>query len=338
MFLCGAIIPMNNFGISWRLRISTTPVNGSSTVFTVATPDNLNNPANPIGPNQNPWAWEPLQIEFEVRQSIGPAGAIGGFWFADISIYNLNGPTTNILLTQGMGVQLEAGFQLPGNFGTIFEGTLFQATWERIDGITTKLTLHCIVGIIETTNNFISLNSAAGLTQRQIIARMAAGAAYPLDSDNVDLPDTFTTSRGEVYFNQPDKYFLQTAIESQTNFWISNMAVNIRALVDATEVPVLQVSPETGLIGTPQQTQDGVELKILLNPNALLRTKVQLSPNTTINQLVRQQGTYPTILDQKGTYAIAAITHRGNSRGNEWFSYLTGITSIGSRLGLQSND
>jgi hypothetical protein len=330
-------MPIPNFGISWRLRIRTSPVAGSKTVITVATPDNLNDPNNPTGANQNPWAWEPLQIEFEVRQSIGPAGAIGGFWFADVSIYNLNDPTTNILLTQGMGVELEAGFQA-GIFGKIFEGTLFQATWERIDGITTKLTLHCIVGIVETTNNFISLNSAAGLTQRQIVARMAAGAAYPLDSSNVNLPDTTTTSRGEVYFNQPDKYFLQVAIETQANFWISNMAVNIRALVDSETVPVLQVSPETGLIGTPQQTQDGVELKILLNPNALLRTKVQLSPNTAINQLVRQQGTFPTILDQKGTYSIAAITHRGNSRGNEWFTYITGITSIGSRLGLQTND
>lgn len=330
-------MPTANFGISWRLRIRTSPVAGSQTVITVATPDNVSDPNNPLGANQNPWAWEPLQIEFEVRQSIGPAGAIGGFWFADISIYNLNDPTTNILLTQGMGVQLEAGFQA-GIFGTIFEGTLFQATWERIDGITTKLTLHCIVGIVETTNNFISLNSAAGLTQRQMVARMAQGAAYPLDDSNVNLPDVTTNSRGEVYFNQPDKYFLQVAIETQANFWISNMAVNIRALVDAETVPVLQVSPETGLIGTPQQTQDGVELKILLNANALLRTKVQLSPNTAINQLVRQQGTFPTILDQKGTYSIAAITHRGNSRGNEWFTYLTGITSIGSRLGLQTND
>ncbi len=330
-------MPTANFGISWRLRVRTSPIAGSQTVITVATPDNLNDPNNPSGANQNPWAWEPLQIEFEVRQSIGPAGAIGGFWFADIAIYNLNDPTTNILLTQGMGVQLEAGFQA-GIFGTIFEGTLFQATWERIDGITTKLTLHCIVGIVETTNNFISLNSAAGLTQRQIVARMAAGAAYRLDDSNVNLPDVTTNSRGEVYFNQPDKYFLQVAIETQANFWISNMAVNIRALVDAETVPVLQVSPETGLIGTPQQTQDGVELKILLNANALLRTKVQLSPNTAINQLVRQQGTFPTILDQKGTYSIAAITHRGNSRGNEWFTYLTGITSIGSRLGLQTND
>jgi hypothetical protein len=142
-------------------------------------------------------------------------------------------------------------------------------------------------------------------------------------------------TRGAVYFDQPVELLTPIAAQDTSNFWITNLAINIRSLVDKTEVPTLFVSQETGLIGTPQQTQDGVEIRINLDSRAILRGQVQLSPDTQIKQLQRIQGNYPTVLDAKGKYAIAAIRHIGNSRGNTWETVLTGITFIGTRLGLQ---
>lgn len=309
---------VNNFGKAWKLTILTVPNDDNEQVEITAFSDS--------------WTPEPLEIEFETYQTIENA-----YWFADISIYNLNTPTTQIVLKQGMTVRLEAGYQNKVGYGIIFEGTLFQPTWERENGINTKLTLHCIVGLIENTNNFVAFNTAAGLTQRQIVSRMAAAPniAYPLNVDNVVVPDSTQTTRGNVYFGQPVPYLQQIATQNTSNLWITNLAANIRALVDAGVVPTLQVSPNSGLIGTPQQTQDGVEIRINLDARAILRGQVQLSPDVNIRQLQRVQGNYPTILDAEGKYAIAGIRHIGNSRGNLWDTYITGITFIGSRLGLQ---
>lgn len=310
---------VNNFGKAWKLTIKTVPDDDANQQVITAFSDS--------------WTPEPLEIEFETYQTIENA-----YWFADISIYNLNTPTTQIVLKQGMIVQLEAGYQNKIGYGTIFEGTLFQPTWERVNGINTKLTLHCIVGLIENTNNFVAFNTAAGLTQREIVSRMAASPniAYPLNVDNVVVPDKTQTTRGNVYFGQPVPYLQQIATQNTSNLWITNLAANIRALVDATEVPTILVSPTNGLIGTPQQTQDGVEIRINLDARPILRGQVQLSPDVNIKQLQRVQGNYPTILDAQGKYAIAGIKHVGNSRSNLWDTYLTGITFIGTRLGLQA--
>jgi hypothetical protein len=316
-----------NFGKAWKLTIKTLPDgNGNQQVITAFS---------------SAWLPEPLGITFEIRQSLSPIGQLGGFWFADIALFNLNTPTTNIVLKQGMIVQLEAGYQNRIGYGTIFEGTIFQPTWERIDGVTTKLTLHCIVGLVEHTNNFVSFNTAAGLTQREIIARMsqAPNMAYPLNTDNVKITTPVTQTRGAVYFNQPLPYLETIATQDTDNLWITNLAINIRKLVDPDDgsgIPTLNVSPTTGLIGTPIQTQDGVEIRINLDARAILRGIVQLSPDTQIKQLPRGQGSLPGILDANGTYRIASITHVGDSRGNVWDTYLLGFTSVGSKLGLST--
>jgi hypothetical protein len=62
------------------------------------------------------WLPEQLQVTFDTYQSVSKH-----LWQATISIYNLNSPTTNIVLKQGMKVKLEAGY-MKGPYGTIFEG------------------------------------------------------------------------------------------------------------------------------------------------------------------------------------------------------------------------
>ena len=298
------------FGVKWKLTITTT----DGTVITAL---------------QNGWLPEGLQITFDTYQTTQAA-----FWYADIAIYNLNNPTSQAVLKQGMLVELEAGYQT-GPYGTIFQGTLFQPMWERIEGIDYKLTLHCLVGLVEETNNFVALSVANGLSQRDLVARMASNCIYKLDSSNVNFEKEQTSSRGEVIFGQPGKYFKDLADFNGINYWASHYAANIRALLpQQTNVPTLEYSPTAGLIGTPQQTQDGVDIRVNLDARATLATQYKLTPDTTIRQLPRTQGSYPTILDQNGLYVIAGVRHIGDSRGNVWDTYITGYTYIGSRLAL----
>jgi len=318
---------IQNWGRIWKLTVTGVPIGADGV-------------QQQIIAGSDDWTPEAIRITFDVKQSLSPIGAVGGYWFADIAIYNLNEKTTNIILQQGMTVKLEAGYKNKVSYGTIFEGTLFQPTWERIDGITEKLTLHCIVGLVEGTNNFVSYNTRAGLTQRQIVSQMTKtpNIAYPLDTSNVKFENDIVATRGEVYFNQPFDYFADMAAQDTSNFWATNMAINIRQLADQdSNIPTLQISQQSGLIGTPQQTQDGVDIKMLLDARPILRQQFQLQPDAVVRQIPRIQGNYPTILDAKGIYHIIAINHVGDSRGNEWYTYLTGVNSAFSRFGLQPN-
>lgn len=312
---------IKNFGKAWQL--------------TVTTAADANNSQTIISTGSDSWTPEPLEIEFDVIQTI--SNEFSGYWVAFISIYNLNPQTTQQILKQGSLINLQAGYQNKIGYGTIFEGTLYQSTWERIDGINTKLTLHCITGLVENSSNFVSYNTAAGLTQLQIVSRMASASniAYPLDVSNVVLPNPTKTTRGNVYFGQPSDILQPIAKANVSNLWFTQGAANIRQLVDATAVPTFQIGT-ANVIGTPQQNQDGVLIRINLDARAILRGQVQLSPDVNIKQVDRFQGSLPVALDVNGIYAIARINHVGNSRSNLWDTNITGATSLGSRLGLQN--
>jgi hypothetical protein len=250
-------------------------------------------------------------------------------WLATIAVYNLNAPTTQVVLKQGMKVKLEAGY-MKGPYGTIFEGMLFQPTWERIDGIDYKITLYCLAGIKELTSNFASGSIAAGLTQRDLVARIASQSTHPFEVNAEDLDSTQRSSRGEVIFGQPMDYMQDIAKFNGPTFnsWFDGQALNIQNLAsNNTAVPTLQYSPATGLIGTPQQTQDGVTIKVLLDPRATVGSQFQLLPGTSYHQAPLQPGSkdFPTPLDQNGLYVIAGIRHVGDSRGNVWDSELISI-------------
>jgi hypothetical protein len=309
------------FGIAWELVINTAPdAQGNATQITALSKD---------------YSSEGLEIQFEVSQTV--SSGENGFWFADVSIFGLNDNTTQKIIQQGQTVKLNAGWQNNQPYGTIFEGTLYQPLWERVDGINYKLTLHCIVGLLEQVNNFCAFSIAGGATQRDIVARMASTAMNPLDTSNVNIPDANLTpsSRGEVVFGQPSLYLEQIGKETQTSFWFSNMAINIQSLRTAqTGIPTISYNANTGLIGTPQLTQDGLLARVLLDPRLQLAGQIHLNPSVTINQVPHYPGDFPTVFDKDGNYGIIGLTHRGDSRGNIWQTEIIGLTYVGSKLAV----
>lgn len=299
------------FGRAWKLTVNTVPdetgIQQQITAFSSA------------------WIPEALHITFETFQSVNSA-----LWYADISIYNLNNATLNTIITQGMTVSLEAGY-MNKPYGVIFEGTVFQPLWERENVTDFKLTLHCVVGFINNGNNFAAQSFAKGLTQRQLVARMAAGASTPVplvtnpDADTA-LSKT-TLSRGGIIFGNPDKYFEQASKYSDLNTWQSNAQASIISLSKSANLPTFTFGVGSGLLGTPQQTQFGVDCRVLLDPRITPATQIYLDQSAlTVRQLPLglAGNTYPTILSQSGYYAVLAVRHMGDSRGNTWETQITG--------------
>jgi hypothetical protein len=95
------------------------------------------------------------------------------------------------------------------------------------------------------------------------------------------------------------------------------------------------------IIGTPKQIPEGVSMRVLLDAR-LVVTAPALSvgiSDTIIEQMLVAPSTdtnssnlYP-ILSQNGVYAIAAAHHRGDTRGNDWY---TDVTCINNAAGILS--
>lgn len=278
--------------------------------------------------------WEPeaLRVTFEVEQVNFQA-----FWFAEVAIYNMNSPTEQNVLAEGMEVVVRAGYQA-GPYGEIFRGKIFQALWERENVTDFKVTLRCVIGLEENTANWISMANSRNATQAQLIDQMAAAAHNPLSVQYLDRTALSKSKmpRGVVLFGTPGKYLDQVAAQHRMWWWLSDQGINLGPLERGDGVPDLVFGPGTGLIGTPQQTQDGVSFKVLLDP----RLRVSMPPMQVKldMQAVRQGplnfGQYLGILDQDGLYFVARARFIGDTRGQSWYTEVTGYTSVYGTLAL----
>jgi hypothetical protein len=101
-------------------------------------------------------------------------------------------------------------------------------------------------------------------------------------------------------------------------------------LLGAGQAPATdEASITRSLIDSPQQTDVGVSFRVLLDP----RLQCKLPPQQVkLDQaVIRQQainyGQRPSLLTQDGVYMVAGIHIRGDSRGNEWYSEVIGVSA-----------
>jgi hypothetical protein len=141
-----------------------------------------------------------------------------------------------------------------------------------------------------------------------------------------DLPPN-QLPRGKAMYGNARKY-LSDAAGTTGKIW-SIQDEKITFVGKSTYLPgeAVLLTSKTGMIGTPQQTNEGVNVKCLLNPNlkisgrikidnaSIQRFKINLSvPNSPAN--------IPAPLTADGVYYVLVVEHQGDTRGVEWYSNL----------------
>ena len=264
--------------------------------------------------------------------------------YADVTLWNLSAETDNKIGSQMSGtVIINAGY-VNGAYGQIFVGQIFQILRGRENqGVDYTLTLHCVDGHGIYNNNVSAFTAVAGLTQQQQIYSVCQNAKSTITVGTIteDL-DSTALPRGKVFFGEPKKYLKQIAANNNAQFYVTADAVNITKFTDTVAQTIVASPPSadtktlaTGatavLIGYPQQIPYGINATILLNPNIkMLNPPMNIKlDQSTIREQLKQIGSVPTLLEQDGIYKVAKLTHRGDTRGNEWYTDITGIITQG---------
>jgi hypothetical protein len=270
----------------------------------------------------------PLRVTFDANLPLYPVPR-----YAEVTIYNLALETQNLFFDEALRVSVEAGYR-NGNYGTIFDFPVLQALYDRENVTDYKLTLLCIDSLGLFDNNIYADTLKGMESQREIVKRMAAQARTPIpvgtitdNLSNVKLP------RAETFFGEPKKYLRRIARENNAQFWINETgSLTMGALTQIGSDRAIVYTPETGLIGTPQQTQDGVSFTVLLDPRLKSTwpcVQVKLDMKMVIRQRKIQWGIPQTNLDQDFQYAVAGVRHVGDTWGDTWYTEVTGITTAG---------
>ena len=201
---------------------------------------------------------------------------------SEINIYNLNAITENRIMISGTRVTVEAGYE-GSQFGLIFDGDILQTIREKEDGNTFKLTIIALDSDRAVNFEISNFSIARGQTARDIIEHISSKASNPIPLGSIsDKLKGQTLTRGKVIFGKSSDYIRQIAKSYDLHFYMDDGKLNLISMDELPGGEIFDLSPASGLVGVPTQTDYGLDGQCLLNPQIKLNTLIHID-----NSLVR---------------------------------------------------
>lgn len=246
-------------------------------------------------------------------------------------IYNLAPDTVNTIWQSATSVILQAGYQQ--NAGQIFQGDVKQIRKGAEDAKDTYIDIFAADGDKPYTLATVNQSFPAGTSDAQILATLAHAMKLPQAPTNDGALSTGgILPRGKVMFGMARAYMGELANRNNARWSIQNgvltLIPNGGYLPRPGEATV--ISPQTGMVGVPEQTEQGIFVRCYLNPliqiGQLVRIDAQItqSKNWGVVQYPTYTGTYfGATVSGSGLYRVMVAEHVGDSRANEWITELT---------------
>jgi len=266
-----------------------------------------------------------------------------------LEVYNMNIATEGDIISEGFQIRIEAGYQ-EGQYGLIFEGDIVQVIRNRENGINYKLEILALKGTkIYNGANFVKAKIAAGSKPREVIKTIAANADQKIEVGEIskNLSEQ-QLPRGKVIFGDPNKYLRDITIGNDAYYWEEDGQLVVRKTID--EIPeghVVEYTPNTGLVGTPQYTDNGINITVLMDCRIKIDGLVKIDNEIIRHQLInvsfdnegkmQKQASQRTMFDEDGEYQVMQVSHRGDTHGDTWVTEVVGMSRNGILLLQQSN-
>ena len=250
------------------------------------------------------------------------------YQFAEITIYNLSPETETDILQNGQLVVLEAGYE-DGNYGLVFQGFIRQPIRGKEDGTTYFLKLICIDGDDALNLGLCDFVLSNGQTAQQMASEVARSSSIPFDVKISGDLSQQSTERAKVFFGEPKDFLRSLALNNNALFYFEDGIANITALDQPPPSNVYDLNAQSGMIGFPSQTDQGIQVKSLINTNFKINSWFHLNNKSVVlSQL--EFGVPQTLLDLDGLYRIIGITASGDTRGNDWYYDIDAISQAGA--------
>jgi len=329
------------------MSTSTIPLWGQAYELTVGFGDNTQQVFS-----SSSWEPEALRITFDVVQS----SISECWWYADISIYNLDRPDIQNALFNATWAQLKAGFQYgPTQMATIWNGRVFQVTLTR-DGVVDQVTtLHCIANPY-AMDDVVNMPMGPLVTQQQVVASMLQAIGLPpLSQATGTQSQTIQTSmtskvlpRGDTLFGKPSQLLGRIADDNYAQFFTDGNSAYMSDMVNPNTTPSFVYAPQPGpgtnapslpasvtasLIGTPRQIPQGCIFTVLLDPRLLVKVPpmmIQIDRSALISQTVIRPNPNSQLvspLSDDLSFFVAQLRHTGDTRGNDWQTEVIGYST-----------
>lgn len=262
-----------------------------------------------------------LRIKFSVKRSDTMTPNV-----ADIRVYNLDEKTALQIKKEFTKVVLQAGYE--SNYGVIFQGNIKQVIIGRESATDTFIDI--VAGDGDRAYNFAIVNTtlAAGSTQLdQVKAASTSMAAKGVTDGHIgDMPPE-KLPRGKVMYGNARNYLRDVAQSTDKSWSIQDEKITFVSKKSYLPGERVVLTSKTGMVGAPQQTNEGVNVKCLLNPMIKIGGRIQID-NASIQRykinlsVPNSPANIPAPLTADGVYYVLVAEHTGDTRGVEWYTNL----------------
>lgn len=260
---------------------------------------------------------------------------------AVIRIYGLSRTTIKELIQNDeyQLVTVGAGYT-DGNYGMIFSGNIKQYRHGKEDATSMYLDILAADGAKAYEQAFLSSSVAAGAGSSNADDLNAVAKASGLTTEYGVIKSTnfFKPSiRGKVRFGLARMYARNAARSSNCGWSIQNGVLTVIDNSGYRRDEIVVLNSASGLIGIPEQTDEGIRLTCLLNSKIQIGDMIRIDNNlinsldyaanstspTPYNKRVGLQPLAPLI--ENGLYRVLVAEHEGDTRGNNWYTHIIGL-------------
>lgn len=283
-----------------------------------------------------------LRFKFVVRNSDNESPNT-----AAIRVYNLSDDTVRKITgrtpVEYTRVVLQAGYE--SAHGVIFDGTIKQFRRGKENATDSYLDILAAAADIEynfsVCNSTVAAGSSASDRAKIIAAQMGLQLGEAAALTGGILP------RGKVLWGMARTQMRCEAANRGASWSIQDGKVDVLPLDGYLPGEAVVLSSLTGMVGIPEQTEQGVKVRCLLNPKLRIGGLVQID-NASINQTsqadLRASGfparglpagqlpfdKYAGVqmladVSSDGFYRLYVVEYIGDTRGQEWYAELTGL-------------
>lgn len=281
-----------------------------------------------------------LRIRFSVQQRDTSTPHV-----LNLQLTNPSRQTIEALREEYKRVTLSAGYN--SDTGAIFAGEILQVRNGRENVSDTYA--HIIATSGERARNFatVSKSVAAGHTYRDRVD-VAVQAFEKLGVSVGHIADLGQKrfNRGFACFGMAKDLLREVCFATGTSWHIHNQRLNIIKNDETLPGGTVVLNSNTGMVGLPEQTLQGVIVRCLLNYRMRPGQKIQINEssiqqaafNPSVqgglqNQLLKDQ----LGLAADGIYKALLVEHNGDTRGPNWYTEIVCVKADGGQsLALNS--
>lgn len=261
-----------------------------------------------------------LRMQFTVEKSL-----VGYPNKANIKIYNLKESSRKVLSEKDTEVLLYAGYD---DVVLLFKGNIINAI-HRKDQTEWISELYCGDSITALNSSVINKTLPAGSNATTIMNELINSMQGVTKGITEGLTSCINNKRSLLRSLQLsgnvkdflDKLSKQCGFDYSINDGVLETSETNKPLNDA---PIYTITQKNGMIGSPERSDVGVNVKILLKPDLKLGRRIEIkSISETLNVGNLYFRKVPPIKNE-GIYRIDKMIHNGDTHDNQWETQISG--------------